>query len=328
MWDLDNATPFPAHAAFQRDEAARAFWCVWVRVSFRLGPEGRLTCDKDQPDLSRAPRVRAMVGDWAEYDADSDLVLPKRHCDVILRGAVHGPRCGAWTQPVSARLAIGVWSKEVLVWPPRPEEATICDLGYSKAYGGPTHPANPVGRGHDDGRLPRLTLPGAMPGDTGQVPAGFGVCGPDWPARAALAGTFDDQWTRRRAPLLPLDYNPLARQQAASDQQIAPPPPGAQIVIENIGGTVAPASPLGFALPQLDFDLSTRFRHQWHRMRPELQTICIDLYENRLSLVFAASLAVPGAHQDVLVDRSYLALTQGQGFTVTPDLLDAFHSLA
>jgi hypothetical protein len=330
MWDLENATPFVAHAGFQRDENARALWCVWIKASFTISLDGQLFCSADQPGLVRGPKRRTQIGIWADYLEDSDIVLPKPGCDIIVHGAAHGPAQGKWERPVTARVALADWEKSVWVWPPAagaPSDLP-CDLGYSEAFGGPDHPFNPIGCGQQGGRLPRLTYPGIAQTDTRQRPASFGVVGAEWPCRAALAGTFDARWEEIRAPLLPTDHDPRARQHAAPDQQIAAPAPGAKILIENISGEGRSGEHLGFALPDLRFDLSARFKNEWHRTPPNLQTVRIDLYARRLSMVWASGFAVPGAHQDVLLDRSYLCLEKGTGFVVAPDLIEAFHSLA
>jgi hypothetical protein len=39
------------------------------------------------------------------------------------------------------------------------------------------------------------------------APAGFGFTSPDWQPRAALAGTYDEQWINERMPLLPKDFD-------------------------------------------------------------------------------------------------------------------------
>jgi hypothetical protein len=39
------------------------------------------------------------------------------------------------------------------------------------------------------------------------LPAGFGFIAGDWQPRLALAGTYDEAWTKKRAPLLPKDFD-------------------------------------------------------------------------------------------------------------------------
>jgi hypothetical protein len=100
-------------------------------------------------------------------------------------------------------------------------------LTYERAFGGwdrdhpdprkhGCEPRNPVGtgyRGHggfvEGLRLPNLEDPRSRirsfadkPG-----PAGFGFISPHWQPRAALAGAFDENWQKGRAPLLPKSFD-------------------------------------------------------------------------------------------------------------------------
>jgi hypothetical protein len=52
-------------------------------------------------------------------------------------------------------------------------------------------------------------------------PAGFGFISPHWEPRAALAGTYDEAWTKTRAPLLAKDFN-RKHLNAASPGLVAP----------------------------------------------------------------------------------------------------------
>lgn len=114
-------------------------------------------------------------------------------------------------------------------------------LIYERAFGGwdRTHPdknlhtcelRNPVGVGFSSGkvfedglRLPNLEDPRRPLRNFGEKPppAGFGFVAPHWHPRAALAGTYDEAWTKSRAPLLPKDFD-TRHMNAASPGLVAP----------------------------------------------------------------------------------------------------------
>jgi hypothetical protein len=123
-----------------------------------------------------------------------------------------------------------------------PEPFQLMPLVYERAFGGwdrtPEHedqhefePRNPVGVGFVGKRgfplsgspLPNIEDPSQMlTSPTGRVaPVGFGFVGVEWHPRAKLAGTYDDAWTKTRAPLLPTDFDRRFFS-AASEGLVAP----------------------------------------------------------------------------------------------------------
>ena len=138
------------------------------------------------------------------------------------------------------------------------------DLGHDAA---PPHPANPIGIGWLarwpevpqglDINLPHIENPGdlmrldhALP-----QPHGFGAVQPAWLPRAALAGTYDQQWQRTRAPLPPDDFSEQSHQSAPSDQVYPTALDGGAPV--KVSGFHADG-PYGFNLPQLVLTSRTR----------------------------------------------------------------------
>jgi hypothetical protein len=101
-------------------------------------------------------------------------------------------------------------------------------LSYERAFGGwdrsnvdparhTFEPRNPVGvsfraagNHFEEGlKLPNLEDPGDRLTRFGQTvtPVGVGFLSPDWQPRAALAGTYDEAWSRERMPRLPKDFD-------------------------------------------------------------------------------------------------------------------------
>src|SRR5205085_5670440 len=119
-------------------------------------------------------------------------------------------------------------------------------------------PRNPIGTGFrskrgtfEDGiRLPNLENPQHPLKHHGDAPppAGFGFVGPHWQPRAALGGTYDDTWTKSRAPLLPKNFDRRFFNAAPPDQILQRPPLGGEPVLvtnTTASGTVA------FDLPRI-----------------------------------------------------------------------------
>ncbi len=109
---------------------------------------------------------------------------------------------------------------------------------FANAYGGQDmtandatafFPFNPSGKGYAVsaktaiGRpLPNLEDPARLLRDWSDrvAPRAFGPVGRTWQPRLRRAGTFDDEWQRDRAPLLPEDFSERYYNAAPDDQQV------------------------------------------------------------------------------------------------------------
>lgn len=161
--------------------------------------------------------------------------------------------------------------------------------------------------------MPRLAPEGTAPEAPRFAPVAFAPIPRDWAARAQWAGTYDTAWSRRRAPLLPTDLDPRYWQSAPPDQWLDPDTlPGATLHLSGF----AP-QPMALPIPDCELEIATRFRGQWHQQTPRLQALTVDLAAGTLSLLWLAALPIQAAQNDVRVERSFIALHKGRGFTVS-----------
>jgi len=153
-----------------------------------------------------------LVGEALGDDGVLDLGVPKPCAEFLVSGSVYTAHQSERTACV-ARARVGDLQKSLMVlgdryWldgratEPRPYEAMPLD--WRHAYGGPSYPDNPHGRGADEEiingvrtrRLPNIEpLEGriARP-DQRPEPAGLGPLSPMWPRRFRRAGDYHDSW--------------------------------------------------------------------------------------------------------------------------------------
>ncbi|MFT6451443.1 MAG: hypothetical protein ACJA06_000927 [Halocynthiibacter sp.] len=359
MWIVDNHTPFASASGFMRDHQARTFWCVWLKASFDLRDGKPAFYAPAQSDpMPGAQYVKENGVDV--MIADADLCLPKPQIDVIANARAYAPN-GRYDRPFEAALGLGPIQKRIEISPPgsfarggKPQysnDKAVQDapvsLSYANAYGGQAKDQNgalallednPIGagfvpqKGDPEGiALPRLSLPGQaiQRADRAIAPISFGPIPREWAKRRKLGGTYDQAWERARSPLFPTDLDPNFWQAAPLDQRIEPREiAGATLSLSNM---LPPEhhsgrAPFQCALPRLDFELSTRFRGRWTESDMRLQTIHIDGYAARLSMTYLGALPIEAVQNDVLVERSFLALRDHAGFTVRAADAPAFEA--
>jgi hypothetical protein len=153
-------------------------------------------------------------------DAVLDMGMPKQRGEFLVYGKCHAPRAEP-AAAVAVRVKVGAQEKKLLVLGDRrwkkigpistigePQPFTVMDLDYSKAFGGPDFPRNPLGKGMppaQDGEprlLPNIENPArpvALPDDRPE-PAGMGPIDLTWPQRFSKVGTYDDHWLKTRFP--------------------------------------------------------------------------------------------------------------------------------
>jgi hypothetical protein len=331
MWQVDNHTPFAHHGGFLRDHQARSLWAVWLKASFVFRA--------DQPvlfDAAQAPVHLAPVFDGDTLLADSDLSPPKPMVDVVVLAKGYAPPGQAQFQAgiaVAGRAKLmnvlppATWSRRGTIVPGEPVAGGVA-LTYANAWGGDAFDGNPRGQGYVPGEaqgkaLPRLVPVGVLPaGPTDRPqPIALSPVPKTWPQRRVLGGTYDDKWSRRRAPLLPADLDPRYWQAVAEDQRIGRDVvSGAPVVLTNLTSRDGQWSDgvISFALPHLDFEVATKFRNRWVQQQAELQTIALDCETRRLTLCWQAVLPIEASQNDVLVDTTFVALRDHSGFRVHP----------
>ncbi len=160
---------------------------------------------------------------WDDDDAqslryDTDFALFKRQAEVLLAGTAHAPG-GAPTTSVVVSFRFGGVQRALAVFGERtwtalgglstPKPFTSLPLRWEHAFGGPSHPSNPVGIGADRRAPPRLEDPHALITEARDrpEPAGAFPIPRTWPQRTRLTGTYDGAWSKTRWPWFPDDFD-------------------------------------------------------------------------------------------------------------------------
>lgn len=335
MWEIDNRTPFAALGYFVRDKAGLEHWVMAVRGRFAIGENGfSRIADKqggvrirpeyaddraeelmNESDFSPfRPRVDFLVD--GEITASDERSVNKVHVGFELAG--HAKRAVAFG---ARRLRM---QGDVLKLDGY-EMFSPCRLSWRNSLGGPdladpdgpAHPANPIGKGWS-AKWPRfpfdseIELPlvenldkavsdGALPD-----PVGFGPLQPAWMPRASHAGTYDDDWRKYEAPLLPADFSADFFQAAPADQ-----------IFDLKGGETGrvfglhPEGEYQFRLPQVIIESATWMGRDKIEARPRLISVALNGTEKTLEMVWNA--AIPCEAGDMAVSKSRIHVKQMAG---------------
>lgn len=205
---------------------------------FRLGTENREFLDEPSqwPEvLKRLPAEQPL-----------DMAMPKPQGEVLAAATAYAPN-GEPVAEMPVRIRVGAVDKRLRVIGERewrygtlplhsvamPTPFVAMPIGYDRAYGGPAHPGNPIGRGHtgtrfgafvgvNQGIMPNIEYPD-RPVDNHHAalpPAGFGPLDLRWAPRNAQGGSYDQRWLEEQAPGLPLDIDWQVFNAAPPDQRI------------------------------------------------------------------------------------------------------------
>jgi uncharacterized protein YjbI with pentapeptide repeats len=194
------------------------------------------------------------VADRMGKDAVLDAAIPKSRGEFLIHGSAFTPGGQPLTGcPVRAR--VGAREKVLHVlgdrhWrgstPSDPHPFTSMPLDWAHAFGGPSYPHNPLGKGADEVEiddakirfLPNVELPREhvqSPRQRPSGPAGFMPIDISWPQRTSLAGTHDQDWLENRFPGFARDIDWGIHNVAARDQQIDGCwQPGDRFELENL----------------------------------------------------------------------------------------------
>jgi hypothetical protein len=262
----------------------------------------------------------------AEGDGDEPLEhacsLPKRATDVLVRGHAYAP--GGSAIGCDATLAVGArpgrrplrktvrvhgdrrWRSRLLrLRPSDPEPFARMPLEWTRAYGGTsqgpdgaTHgdERNPLGIGfREPGRRPAIgdLLPNLEPIDRPIAswrdrpePACFAAIEAHWLPRRAWAGTYDEAWSRGRAPYLPRDFDPRFLQLAPPDQ-VADGHLAGDEPVELAGMT--PDGSVSFRLPGVVPQVSVRIGGAEAACAARLDTLSIEPDDGIVRMLWRAS---------------------------------------
>ena len=213
------------HKSFVREE--KCFLSLAACAFFHLDTKlpGRLMADQD---------MWPVIQDALDKGEVFDFALPKVRGEFLVYGS-----CFA-SQPVpalSVEVKIGGLSKKVAVFgnrwwqtggiPGTPEPFRKMPIRYANAFGGPAHPLNPLGKGHEEDATGRQPLPNIQdpaclavsPKDAPPV-AGLTAYPLTWPQRTRHLGKFNSDWLMESWPHFPRDTNPEFFNTAPEDQRL------------------------------------------------------------------------------------------------------------
>ncbi|OLP45038.1 DUF2169 family type VI secretion system accessory protein [Rhizobium oryziradicis] len=323
MWQVDNRTPFAVLGYFARNRAGHEHWVVAIRARFHILPSHLNALLGDQGEIRIKPEYAD--GEGLELLAEGDLCAFKPKADVLLTGEARA-RAGYEVNKVEVGFDLAGRSKRAVVFGKRQlrqkagklhldgyETFKTCPLSWRHSLGGTDfldpdaepNQDNPIGMGWSskwpdipDGTevgLPLIENPENFI-DSGPLPApiGFGAIQPSWRARASHAGTYDDDWRKYEAPLLPSDFSEQFYQVAPADQ-----------TFDLKGGETGrifgmhEEGDYGFRLPQVIMDCSTWMKGQKVETRPRLISVLLNGSDKTLEMVWNSNLPCPAGDMSV-----------------------------
>jgi len=299
---------------------------VAVTAVFEIRRDGLLAIAQDQPSPLLSPLYRDKEARELWFDADLSPFRPKP--DILVSGLACRPDMKPFARR-DAAIKIGVLQKGASFFSARKIRATkermfverggevvAVPLSWTKSLGGPDpldssaepHPYNPIGMGWTaqwehlpqgaEIELPQIENPAALIEPNGPLPAphGFGALQPSWRPRRDHAGTYDEAWRARRAPLLPQDFSTQFHQTAPPDQ-IYPDATlgGAPVEIDGFH----PDGPYSFHLPQIILEARTRIGAEKIDARMRLIGVAIEATRKILRLTYNAHVNCNGRDQEV-----------------------------
>lgn len=315
MLQLKNATPFAAKLMLLPDADGIDTLYGVVKATFKIGP--RLTVAEEQTPVIMADQHYGEPP-TSSIRASSDVCLGKPGTDVVMVGSAWSPDGRpVWQSDVS--LSVGPLRKTVRVFGDRVWETGAAGsamvwvapfvrmpITWERAFGGTdvtekgpsAEPRNPVGTGyHASGSgkdmvgmpLPNVEDPRALltsPRES-PSPAGFAPIAPHWEPRKRFAGTYDESWQQTRAPYLPADFDTRFFH-FAPEGLVSPRHLEGGEAVEVVGAT--PEGILRLQLPAMRIWLEFRLTSSRERRRAVLDTVILEPDEERLILVWRATL--------------------------------------
>lgn len=316
MLQIDNRTPFSAQLCVFADPAGVETVYAVVKAAFDITAKGLMPTVKPLPLLAGD----VYWGDPAKTGiyAAGELSLTKPATDILLLGSAYAATHATRGMDMSFR--VGPVAQTLRIFGPRlwergrispPEPFEKVPLRWELAFGGfevpeagkpamEYEPRNPVGRGFIgsrersfDGRpLPQIEDPRQpiqKPGDR-PAPACCAPVAPSWSPRREYAGTYDEAWTRQRAPYLPCDFDPRFF-------NVAPPGLVAPGFLKGgeaveVTGCLPGGARMAFQLPVCSIATRYHFRGKEIERPTALDTVILEPDKYRVQLVYRSALAV------------------------------------
>ena len=117
-------------------------------------------------------------------------------------------------------------------------------------------------------------------------PVGFGPIGRHWSPRSSYAGTYDEDWTRERAPLWPEDFDERFFLAASPGMHAVPHLRGGETVV--LSG-VHPGGGFGFRLPTVRLSCKSVYHGRTDRVAMRLDAVTLEPDEGSLTLAYRAT---------------------------------------
>lgn len=285
---------------------------VIVKATFNIGQQ--ITLANKQLEPLEADVYWTEPGESSLKYA-SDMHIGKAATDIIMLGHAIAPEQKEVNQ-LDVNLSVGAVNKTVRVFgdrqwidgritPPAPFKSM--PMVYEKAFGG-THivegkidsaeTRNPVGQGFIGSRkqgetdgvmLPNIEDPALLitAQSDNPAPVCFGYCAPNWHPRVSFAGTYDDEWRKKRTPFLPLDFNKRFFNMAHPDLVYPGFLQGGEPVqITNM----SPAGVIQFDVPRVSIATQISVSGKIEQPQFDLESLILEPNQMTASMVWRAAL--------------------------------------
>ncbi len=328
MLQLKNNTPFHADRAALVDKEGNQTWVVVVKATYIIKDDGTLEVAPEQEPVCRAPVYAGEPGQSSML-REGELVTEHPGTDISILGTAYAPENKAVTS-IDVSISVGTLQRSLRVFGDRVWQAGVFSprmtspapfitmpITYERAYGGTNilgprpddqekEPRNPIGTGFASradtliGKLlPNIEDPAQLihGWDTRPRPAGLGPIPSMWSPRLEYGGTFDEEWSEKRMPLLPKDYDPRHAQSAHPDLISPQPLKGGEMVILN---NLSPGSRCAFRVPRAYLSFITLTRSGRLSQEIQLDRVIVEPDANKLVTVWRSSLNCRARVRDIL----------------------------
>jgi hypothetical protein len=313
--ELVNTTPYTCDRYALTARNGATFLRIVLKGAFDIDRTGRVALSDVQPPIVLADEYwREPATSSVKYE--SELILGKPGADLV----VHGEACAPGDRPVT-KMMIGLayegrwlkrlqvagdreWVRGVVGWMPSAAQYfKRIPVVYDRAFGGSdevgSEPRNRIGVGYasrldavEGMPLPNIEWPDQLLDSPSKrpTPAGLGVVSRNWLPRMQYAGTYDEQWLEHDFPLLPADFDERYFHSVASDQWIAPPRGGEEVLLDGM----SPEGQIHFALPSCDVPVQLCYDGSRldGAMRPE--TVLVDAVKRTCTITWSADADIHG----------------------------------
>ena len=318
---IENGTQGALGIGCAFDASGAEILSVAVKFAFSIAPDGTLAAIP--AEISPTEQWQGEPG-VSSLIAECDLEPKKLGTDIILLADAIAP--GGSTGAMEVSWSVGPVKRRAFVFGERTWKRTLgiyriqdpkpferVPLDWERAFGGSdTSPEseadhegemrNPLGLGFRakkskrDARgaqLPQIEDPTAListPNDR-LAPIGFGFLPRSFEPRRSAAGTYDEVWRRTRSPFPPDDFDPRFHSVAPPEQRVDKRLTGGEPV-RVAGCTAQPA--IEFELPNIAVEGAAEIAGETRKLALTLDTVCIDLRGERLTMLWKESLQLGG----------------------------------